>query len=156
MKKINRKIMIYTILIIILVLAIVAILFLRYTNKIKDNESKKDNTVLSNELYGFWNRSPNGEAYDEDNQKYTFIYSTPQYLYIEENSIKKCTQKENNDEEYDCVNYTYKMQDNNLIFKEKTSNNENIYSYEINNGILILKETKDNFTTIYSYTRANG
>lgn len=153
MEKLNRKIVIYTIIIIILVLTIVAILFLKFTHK--DNNSINIPNEEQNELEGYWNRDSEGESYGSDKQKYSFDFASLQYLSIKDNTLKRCTQKENS-EEYECNDYTYKIENNNLILKGKDNKDNITYTYEIKDNILVLSEMIDDFTTIYKYTRANG
>ena len=152
MEKLNRKIVIYTIIIIILILTIIAILFLKFTHKDNNNDINIPNEE-QNELEGYWNRDSEGESYGSDKQKYSFAFI--QYLSINDNTLKRCTQKENS-EEYECDDYTYKIENNNLVLTEKNNKNNITYTYEIKDNILVLSETIDDFTTIYKYTRANG
>lgn len=154
MEKLNRKIVIYTIIIIILLLTIIAILFLKFTHKDNNNDINIPNEE-QNELEGYWNRNSEGESYGSDKQKYSFAFASIQYLSINDNTLKRCTQKENS-EEYECDDYTYKIENNNLVLTEKNNKNNITYTYEIKDNILVLSETIDDFTTIYKYTRANG
>lgn len=117
MEKLNRKIVIYTIIIIILILTIIAILFLKFTHKDNNNDINIPNEE-QNELEGYWNRDSEGESYGSDKQKYSFAFASIQYLSINDNTLKRCTQKENS-EEYECDDYTYKIENNNLVLTEK-------------------------------------
>lgn len=136
MKQKNKKIIIYTILIIILITVIITILFLKY----------KNNKIIEEKLYGIWNRNSLAEVYTSDNQKHNFIYDGYQYISIDDKEFQKCIKKNETD--------NYSIKKNKLIIKN--NDKDIVYEYSIDDNILILKNVSDKETIVYTYTKNNS